>query len=323
LRLGARTDRGLVRRENQDSLCAGVRLVAVADGMGGMAAGDEASQIAIEAMVPLDDEALVGGVTPFAALRAAVAEANRRLREAVEADPTKRGMGTTLTALLLVDDELAMVHIGDSRGYRLRGGELVQLTKDDTYVQMLVDEGRISADEAGSHPQRSLVSRVLQGQPTDPAFVHLEVHVGDRYLLCSDGLSSVVSAETLGATLREHPEPDECAARLVDLALRAGGPDNVTALVADVVTVDPATGDSVANEETVVLDGGAAVYADPAWNSPTAEVPAVPDPAAAEPAAPEAVAAEPADEPVEEPADEPHAKRGVGGLLRGLLSRRG
>jgi protein phosphatase len=283
--------------------------------MGGMAAGDEASQIAIEAMRPLDDEALTGGVTPFAALRMAVADANRQLREAVEADPTKRGMGTTLTALLLVEDELVMVHIGDSRAYRLRGGELAQLTKDDTYVQMLVDEGRITADEAGSHPQRSLVSRVLQGQPTDPAFAQLDAQVGDRYLLCSDGLSSVVSAETLGATLREHAEPNECAARLVDLALRAGGPDNVTALVADVVTLDAAAGGTAADEETVVLDGGAEVYADPAWNSPTAEVPALPDPALPDPAEPEPGAPE--------PTDEAHARRGVGGLLRGLLSRRG
>jgi serine/threonine protein phosphatase PrpC len=233
----ARTETGLVRRNNQDSYHAGDRLLAVADGMGGMAAGDVASRLTIEALEPLEDA--YAGHDVVDALRTAVADANRRIRDEVEADPAKQGMGTTLTAILFSGGRIGMVHIGDSRAYRLRGDEFEQLTKDDTYVQMLVDEGRIDLDEASNHPQRSLVSRVLQGMPTDPSYSIHPARPGDRFLLCSDGLSGVLRAETIEEVLREYRDVDACAERLIDLALRAGGPDNITAIVAEVDGDEP------------------------------------------------------------------------------------
>jgi serine/threonine protein phosphatase PrpC len=236
LHWAARTETGLVRNMNQDSVFAGDRLLAVADGMGGMAAGDVASRLAIEAMGPLDEE--FAGNDLLTALRTAVSDANRRIRDEVEEDPSKLGMGTTLTAILFSGDRIGLVHIGDSRAYLLRGDEFAQITKDDTYVQLLVDEGRITLDEAATHPQRSLVSRVLQGQPTDPVYSVTAARAGDRYLLCSDGLSGVLRAETIEEAMREYADVDECVERLVDLALRAGGPDNITAVIADIVGDD-------------------------------------------------------------------------------------
>lgn len=147
-------------------------------------------------------------------------------------------MGTTLTAILFSGDRVGLVHIGDSRAYLLRGEDFDQVTRDDTYVQMLVDEGRITLEEAATHPQRSLVSRVLQGQPTDPVYSVVPARAGDRYLLCSDGLSGVLRAETIEEVLREYDDVGECADRLVDLAMRAGGPDNITAVVGDIVGDD-------------------------------------------------------------------------------------
>src|SRR5918992_2284508 len=220
LRYAARSDRGLIRDGNQDSVYAGPRLLAVADGMGGMAAGDVASNIVIGAIAPLDED--VPGDALVDALRHAVSAANQQLRATVDANPHLEGMGTTLTATLFSGSKIGMVHIGDSRAYLLRDGEFSQITKDDTYVQMLVDEGRISAEEASSHPQRSLLTRALDGRDAEPEYSVREVRAGDRYLLCSDGLSGVVSGETIAATLREYSDPNECAERLVQLALRGG-----------------------------------------------------------------------------------------------------
>src|SRR5689334_5285056 len=146
LRYAARSDRGLIRGGNQDSVYAGPRLLAVADGMGGMAAGDVASNIVIAAMAPLDED--VPGNAMIDVLRAAVDNANQQIRDTVEANPAMEGMGTTLTAMLFAGSKFGMVHIGDSRAYLLRDGEFGQITKDDTYVQMLIDEGRITPEEA-------------------------------------------------------------------------------------------------------------------------------------------------------------------------------
>src|SRR5918999_4939940 len=222
LRYAARSDRGLVRDGNQDSVYAGPRLLAVADGMGGMAAGDIASNIVIGTMAPLDEDVPDGALLD--ALRSVVDSANQQLRDTVDANPAMEGMGTTLTAVLFSGSKIGMVHIGDSRAYLLRDGEFNQITKDDTYVQMLVDEGRISAEEAGSHPQRSLLTRALDGRDIDPEYSVRTVLPGDRYLICSDGLSGVVSEETIGETLRGYAEPQQCVERLVSLALRGGGP---------------------------------------------------------------------------------------------------
>ncbi|MBE1486208.1 protein phosphatase [Plantactinospora soyae] len=201
-----------------------------------MAAGDVASNIVIGAMAPLDED--VPGDALVDALRSAVDTANQQLRDTVDANPHLEGMGTTLTALLFSGSKIGMVHIGDSRAYLLREGEFAQVTKDDTYVQMLVDEGRISLEEASSHPQRSLLTRALDGRDIDPEYSVRQVLRGDRYLICSDGLSGVVSAETIGDTLRNHQDPQACVERLVQLALRGGGPDNITVIIADATDQD-------------------------------------------------------------------------------------
>jgi serine/threonine protein phosphatase PrpC len=235
LRYAARSDRGLVRANNEDSVYAGARLLALADGMGGHAAGEVASQLVIAALAHLDDDEPGGDL--LSKLDAAVREGNSAIAAHVEMDPELEGMGTTLTAILFAGNRLGLVHIGDSRGYMLRDGELTQITKDDTFVQTLVDEGRITAEEAHSHPQRSLIMRALTGHEVEPTLIVREARAGDRYLLCSDGLSDPVSHETIHEAL-QLPDVAESADRLIELALRGGGPDNVTVVVADVVDVD-------------------------------------------------------------------------------------
>ncbi|MBY6687828.1 serine/threonine-protein phosphatase [Rhodococcus sp. BP-149] len=235
LRYAARSDRGLVRSNNEDSVYAGARLLALADGMGGHAAGEVASQLMIAALAHLDDDE--PGDDLLGKLERATREGNSTIAEQVEEDPELDGMGTTLTAILFGGRKIGLVHIGDSRAYLLRDDELTQITRDDTFVQSLVDEGRITAEQAHSHPQRSLIMRALTGNEIEPTLTVREARAGDRYLLCSDGLSDVVSSETIADTLREG-ENDECADRLIELALRSGGPDNVTVVVADVIDLD-------------------------------------------------------------------------------------
>ncbi|GHJ12200.1 MULTISPECIES: PP2C family protein-serine/threonine phosphatase [unclassified Micromonospora] len=293
LRYAAHSDRGLIRDGNQDSVYAGPRLLAVADGMGGMAAGDVASNIVIGAMAPLDED--VPGDALVDALRSAVGTANQQLRDTVDANPQLEGMGTTLTATLFSGSKLGMVHIGDSRAYLLRNGEFAQITKDDTYVQMLVDEGRISAEEASSHPQRSLLTRALDGRDIDPEYSVRQVLPGDRYLICSDGLSGVVSADTIGDTLREYPDPQQCVERLVQLALRGGGPDNITVIIADatdqdIVEASPIVGGAAAR------DRGMATSADD--STPAARASALSAPRAPVP-----------EEPADNRDDEPEPRR--------------
>jgi protein phosphatase len=259
LRYAARSDRGLIRDGNQDSVYAGPRLLAVADGMGGMAAGDVASNIVIAAMAPLDED--VPGDALVDALRGAVDTANQQLRDTVDANPHLEGMGTTLTATLFSGSKLGLVHIGDSRCYMLRDGEFSQITKDDTYVQMLVDEGRISPEEASSHPQRSLLTRALDGRDIDPEYSVRQVLPGDRYMICSDGLSSVVSADTIGESMRDYRDPQDCVERLVALALRGGGPDNITVIVADasdqdIVEATPIVGGAAARDRGMTSAAG-------------------------------------------------------------------
>ncbi|MEV0154115.1 PP2C family serine/threonine-protein phosphatase [Micromonospora sp. NPDC050686] len=297
LRYAAHSDRGLIRDGNQDSVYAGPRLLAVADGMGGMAAGDVASNIVIGAMAPLDED--VPGDALVDALRSAVGTANQQLRDTVDANPQLEGMGTTLTATLFSGTKLGMVHIGDSRAYLLRNGEFAQITKDDTYVQMLVDEGRISAEEASSHPQRSLLTRALDGRDIDPEYSVRQVLPGDRYLICSDGLSGVVSADTIGETMREYPDPQQCVERLVQLALRGGGPDNITVIIADatdhdIVEASPIVGGAAAR------DRGMATSAD--VSTPAARASALQAP---RPAAPEEEPAGGRDEEPERPRRRP------------------
>jgi len=243
LRYAVRSDVGLLREGNEDSAYAGPRLLAVADGMGGHAAGEVASAVTIGAMSELERER--PGPDMMADLSNAVSAANMRLQQMVMANPAIEGMGTTLTAVLWEGGHAAVCHIGDSRGYLLRQGELYQITHDHTLVQSLVDEGRITEDDVSTHPQRSLLLRALDGRTVaEPDLSVHEAQLGDRYLLCSDGLSGVVSDETLRDTLAGFPDPEACTRQLIDLAIRGGGPDNITCIVADVVdgiTTRPST----------------------------------------------------------------------------------
>jgi PPM family protein phosphatase len=237
LRYTVRSDVGLLRDGNEDSAYAGPHLLAIADGMGGHAAGEVASAVAIKTLAPLD--AQIDGPDMLQALGDAIADANSALHQIAAADPATEGMGTTLTALLWSGDELALCHIGDSRAYMLRDGALQQITHDHTLVQSLVDDGRLTPEEAAAHPQRSLVMRALQSSiPADPDLAMLSAQVGDRFLLCSDGLTDVVSDETLQYTLQQLTDLDAAVEQLVDLAIRSGGPDNITCVLADVIDTD-------------------------------------------------------------------------------------
>ncbi|SFF05730.1 PP2C family protein-serine/threonine phosphatase [Blastococcus tunisiensis] len=282
LRYAARSDRGLIRGNNQDSVYAGPRLLAVADGMGGHAAGDVASKVVIAALEHLDEDTPSGDM--LQALREAVFEGSEHLREVIRESPQLEGMGTTLTAILFAGGRLALCHVGDSRAYLVRDGQLSQITHDDTFVQTLIDDGRITAEEANSHPQRSLLLRALNGQEVEPDLSMREARDGDRYLLCSDGLSGVVSEETLASAL-EDPDPQSTADRLIELALRSGGPDNITVIVADVVeesggrgrvdpVIDGAAGDNIGQREVDNRSAaGRAALADPHPPSPPPSTP--------------------------------------------------
>ncbi|MCW7943610.1 hypothetical protein AAW14_15995 [Streptomyces hygroscopicus] len=231
LRYCALSDPGLVRTANQDAAYAGARVLAVADGFG--PGGAPASSAAVEALRYLDREPLpAGGVLSL--LEDAVRGATEAVREAAGPDA---GAGTTLTAGVWTGSQLALVHIGDSRAYLLREGGLFRITHDHTVVQSMIDEGRLTAEEALTHPQRALLLRALTGGGTT-AVPDLRLHdarPGDRYLLCSDGLSGVVPDEEIRGVLTSAPAPDEAVRTLVGAANAAGGPDNVSCVVADVM----------------------------------------------------------------------------------------
>ncbi|MEU0630798.1 Stp1/IreP family PP2C-type Ser/Thr phosphatase [Streptomyces sp. NPDC005989] len=257
LRFAAGSHKGMIREGNEDSGYAGPRLLAIADGMGGQAAGEVASSEVISTLVQLDDD--VPGSDILTSLGTAVQRANDQLRMMVEEDPQLEGMGTTLTALLWTGQRLGLVHVGDSRAYLLRDGVLTQITQDHTWVQRLVDEGRITEEEATTHPQRALLMRALgSGDHVEPDLSIREVRVGDRYLICSDGLSGVVSHQTMEETLASYQGPQETIQELIQLALRGGGPDNITCIVADVLDVD--SNDTLAAQfsDTPVIVGAVA-----------------------------------------------------------------
>jgi protein phosphatase len=237
LRAAMVTDLGLVRTNNEDSAHFGSRLISVADGMGGLPAGELASDLVIKALAPLDGAP--ADADPLKLLTAAVEEGNNRVADMVDEDPVREGMGTTVTALLLSAGKLGLVHVGDSRCYLLRDNALEQVTRDDTLVQSLVDRGALTPAQARSHPQRSLVTQAVQGRPMTISGGTLEPQLGDRFMLCSDGLSDVVTDDAIGLALTSYPEPQECAEQLVKLAVQAGGPDNITVIVADVTAGPP------------------------------------------------------------------------------------
>jgi serine/threonine protein phosphatase PrpC len=283
VRYAAGSDVGLRRDGNEDSAYAGPRLLAVADGMGGAAAGEVASSVTIARLAELDDDA--PGTDLLAALREKAEAANDELHEIVEENNALEGMGTTMTALLWDGGRLGLAHIGDSRAYLFRDGELHRITRDHTWVQDLIVEGRLSPDEASTHPQRSLLTHALDGRSEPHLDLTLrEVRAGDRYLLCSDGLSGVVSEETLAETLAAT-DPQVAVDRLIDLALRGGGPDNVTVVVADLVdgppkAAAPAVVGAAATRQTVTrrTDSAAARAALATKTAPAAPAEKEPEP---------------------------------------------
>jgi serine/threonine protein phosphatase PrpC len=236
IRCAVRTDIGLERADNEDAAYGGARLLAIADGMGGHAAGEAASAAVIDALRSLDTQVPAGEL--LNALDHAVRRANGTLRDMAVADPSLAGMGTTLTALLWSGSQLGLVHVGDSRAYLVRDGEVFQITHDHTFVQSLLDEGKITEDEVASHPQRSLLIQALSALPDrgfKPDLQLREAALGDRYLLSSDGLHGVVPAAEVRRVLLTVADPDQAAADLIALAMDGGGPDNITCIVADVV----------------------------------------------------------------------------------------
>ena len=233
LRYVALTDTGLRRTSNQDSGYASSRLIAVADGMGGAAAGDLASAETMNIIRQLDRE--LSDVDPLTALEEAVRTANQHLGDLVANDPAVEGMGTTLEAMLWDGQRFATAHIGDSRAYRLRDGVLTQISSDHTFVQSLVDEGKLTPAEARGHPHRSLLLRVLLGRDdNEPDLDHVEGQLGDRYLLCSDGLTDMVDDAAIAQALGAETI-DMAATELVRLALEGGGYDNVTVVIGELV----------------------------------------------------------------------------------------
>jgi PPM family protein phosphatase len=229
------TDVGMIRSNNEDLAYAGQRLFVIADGMGGPPAGDLASEIVIDTLRGLDETPLETGYDALVTLREGIDEANRAIFAAAEEDAGRQGMGTTVTGLLWAQDAtMALVHVGDSRGYLFRNGTLEQITIDDTYVQLLIDQGSLDPADARHHPQRAIVTQAVQGGAFEPHCAVLEPLAGDRYLLCSDGLSDVITDETIATALKTYPDLLDCGQRLVKLTLAAGAPDNVTVVLVDI-----------------------------------------------------------------------------------------
>lgn len=228
------------RPENQDAGTAGPSLLVVADGVGGNVGGGIASSLAVEVVRAAVEQPQRD--SPGDCLLPGVVAANGRLGSAVAAHPGLAGMATTLTAVALAGSRMTLAHVGDSRAYLLRGARLQQLTRDQTVVQSLVDSGVVGAEQARTHPLRSVLLAALHGADDDPRHVEVitrDALPGDRLLLCSDGLSSVVGPELLERVLAEEALPAAAATRLVRAALAAGTQDNVTVVVADVVPAVP------------------------------------------------------------------------------------
>lgn len=234
LRVAVRTHPGFKREQNEDSYYVGPRLLVVADGMGGHAAGEVASAITADHFAQIDQSALDHDL--YIPLTAAIDQSNDAIAAAVGKDPALTGMGTTATAILFGDKRIAVANVGDSRAYLYQPdrGALTQLTSDDSFVQMLVDSGEISAEQALHHPYRSVVVKSMNGTRVKPRFTSLVRMYGDRYLVCSDGLTDFVDLDDIENALHTE-DPARCAEQLIALTLEAGAPDNVTVIVADLV----------------------------------------------------------------------------------------
>lgn len=235
----ARSDVGRVRTSNQDSGYAGQFFFVVADGMGGHAGGDVASGIAVRDLAILDRR-FSSVAEARAALVAQLKAINEKLSHVVDNNPELAGLGTTVSGMVRVGDRFVVAHIGDSRIYRLSNGELAQVTADHTFVQQLIDAGRITEEEAKDHPRRSVLMRVLGDVDDDPSIDTTEVPAipGERWLLCSDGLTGVLNDAEVRDLLAADAGPEAISARLVDRGLAGGGPDNITVIVVDVAGED-------------------------------------------------------------------------------------
>ncbi|MGI8592212.1 MAG: PP2C family protein-serine/threonine phosphatase [Nakamurella sp.] len=243
-----RTHVGLAKPNNEDSFYIGSGLLIVADGVGGSAAGEVASRTVVDIFAEVENESAAAGEDNdiYALLQGAVERSTDSFLSQVDADPTLEGMGTTVTAMMWSGRRIVFAQIGDSRAYYLQCGapgaqrqssehlELQQVTKDDSFVQYLVDQGLLAVEDAASHPRRNVILKALNGTTVSPSFSTFAPRIGDRYLLCSDGLSDYVGADDIRATLLDT-EAAAAADRLVELCLESGAPDNVTLIIADVI----------------------------------------------------------------------------------------
>ncbi len=240
---------GLVRSGNEDSGYADAHLLVVADGMGGHAAGELASAAVVAAVCADVTDRPTGSADYESWVRAKVDAAHQRIGDLVAEDPERRGMGTTFTLLGSTEEQLVLAHVGDSRAYRLRDGQLDQLSRDHTYVQMLVDTGRLSAEDALTHPRRNLLLRTIDGiHDLELDIERFDGVIGDRYLLCSDGLTAVVGDSVIWQVL-SNGDPTYAVSTLIDYALAGGAPDNVSVIVADLLDTE--------EQENAILIGAA------------------------------------------------------------------
>ena len=266
---GSRTDIGCLRDHNEDSLVVTPPLFAVADGMGGHAAGEVASEIAVRVLSELAPEHPDGE-----ALGRAREEANRAVIQAAREGRGRQGMGTTMTAAMLEGERLVIAQVGDSRAYLLHQGKLQQLTRDHSLMADMIEAGQLTPEEARTHPQRSVITRALGSDAhLHPDIYEINVETGDRLLICSDGLSGMIFDDQIENTLRRVQDPQRCASQLVNEAIAAGGHDNVTVIVADVTGYAEVRRKKLARKTklsiALVLVLFAAIIAGAAWGTQT------------------------------------------------------
>lgn len=266
---GSRTDIGCLRDHNEDSLVVTPPLFAVADGMGGHAAGEVASEIAVRVLSELAPEHPDGE-----ALGRAIEEANRAVIQAAREGRGRQGMGTTMTAAMLEGERLVIAQVGDSRAYLLHQGKLQQLTRDHSLMADMIEAGQLTPEEARTHPQRSVITRALGSDAhLHPDIYEINVETGDRLLICSDGLSGMIFDNQIENTLRRVQDPQRCASQLVNEAIAAGGHDNVTVIVADVTGYAEVRRKKLARKTklsiALVLVLFAAIVAGAAWGTQT------------------------------------------------------
>ena len=266
---GSRTDIGCLRDHNEDSLVVTPPLFAVADGMGGHAAGEVASEIAVRVLSELAPEH-----PDVEALGRSIEEANRAVIQAAREGRGRQGMGTTMTAAMLEGERLVIAQVGDSRAYLLHQGKLQQLTRDHSLMADMIEAGQLTPEEARTHPQRSVITRALGSDAhLHPDIYEINVETGDRLLICSDGLSGMIFDDQIENTLRRVQDPQRCASQLVNEAIAAGGHDNVTVIVADVTGYAEVRRKKLARKTklsiALVLVLFAAIIAGAAWGTQT------------------------------------------------------